>query len=1078
MKRNLLTVLLGAGLFCVAAPWPAHAAVSDGLYEYHREDGDSDSLSSGASVCSHVHTEDCYGDEPEIASGSNARPAASPKEKETLNCAHLHDDSCGYMLPPLAPPSGFMHDLSSPSTAVRRKARSVDTVESDTVYLSGTGSDTTGDGSKDRPYKNFQTAVSKVAENGRIIVQGNVMVDVLGASGDIPLIIDKSVTVEGGHLSLRTAGIVLGADVTFQNITIEFNNSVRNAIIANGYSLTLENVKKYKGSSWGEPNEIHLFCGHIAESQNQAPAGGGHGEITIRGTDNDLGNIYAGNFLDLGAYDETVESNFTGDATITIEPGTKGNVGRINACGAREDRRGGNPNGMWTGIDSKFKIQGTVDINLNGSFVKQVYGGADRTAQVTFNTSLPVGNLSLVEIGSLTVGSGSLKPDQLTGNTDITIEAGAELDLSAVIQKGYTFLVKDFTGSDGSGKLVMKDQDKLAVTGTISGVTEFQTDRIRPMDKSTSGYAEDGWPYIAVPPGSPSDSFTFHPFITQAGMTLTLAGNQWITSLKQSAGGQPSQPQDLAGMNITIEGVYTYNGSAQKPAVMANGKALAEMTDYTIEAYKHSRDGVGQHTNAGTVTVEIRGKGDYTGQATADFKIERAASVLRITAAISEAGKSPQVTLTSVVDKAGRGVSPTGTVVFTDITGSNPSASGVSQALVDGKAVYTQTGLAEQRYTFEADYSGDTNYTPSKTTVTFDVTILEQIVKEPITQVPERLKNIYPTISELTKTLKKQLVAKGGSGYTEENTKTFDMKLQLSADKGGTWTDATNDNFPKDGVTIELMYGDFAPSGVSGATHDFLVTHMFDDSVNGFAAGQLEYPEVTETETGIRFTVKGLSPVGIAWKAERQGGEAPNHSSTSDGGGDKTTGGSGGAASGGGGGTSGGRGGTSGGGGRTSGGGGGGHASGSKAPGVPGSIAAASGRWVKDEAGWRYCYAGGNCETGQTLADSQGNAVEYISWKQIDGVWWAFGANGYLKEGWVLDNASGRWYYIDVNLGMKTGWHRDLKDGFWYYLDPQSGAMRTGRQFIDGAWYNFNSVSQPVGSDASQSGRLPLGALC
>ena len=129
---------------------------------------------------------------------------------------------------------------------------------------------------------------------------------------------------------------------------------------------------------------------------------------------------------------------------------------------------------MWTGIDSKFKIQGTVDINLNGSFVKQVYGGADRTAQVTFNTSLPVGNLSLVEIGSLTVGSGSLKPDQLTGNTDITIEAGAELDLSAVIQKGYTFLVKDFTGSDGSGKLVMKDQDKLAVTGTISGVTEFR----------------------------------------------------------------------------------------------------------------------------------------------------------------------------------------------------------------------------------------------------------------------------------------------------------------------------------------------------------------------------------------------------------------------------------------------------------------------------------------------------------------------------------------------------------------------------------------------------------------------------
>ena len=78
----------------------------------------------------------------------------------------------------------------------------------------------------------------------------------------------------------------------------------------------------------------------------------------------------------------------------------------------------------------------------------------------------------------------------------------------------------------------------------------------------------------------------------------------------------------------------------------------------------------------------------------------------------------------------------------------------------------------------------------------------------------------------------------------------------------------------------------------------------------------------------------------------------------------------------------------------------------------------------------------------------------------------------------MIDNAYGCWYYIDVNSGMKTGWHKDLKDGFWYYLDPQSGVMRTGSQFIDGAWYNFNSVPQPVGSDASQSGHLPLGALC
>ena len=36
--------------------------------------------------------------------------------------------------------------------------------------------------------------------------------------------------------------------------------------------------------------------------------------------------------------------------------------------------------------------------------------------------------------------------------------------------------------------------------------------------------------------------------------------------------------------------------------------------------------------------------------------------------------------------------------------------------------------------------------------------------------------------------------------------------------------------------------------------------------MNGFRAGDVEYPAVTKTENGITFKVNGLSPVSVGWK--------------------------------------------------------------------------------------------------------------------------------------------------------------------------------------------------------------------
>lgn len=91
------------------------------------------------------------------------------------------------------------------------------------------------------------------------------------------------------------------------------------------------------------------------------------------------------------------------------------------------------------------------------------------------------------------------------------------------------------------------------------------------------------------------------------------------------------------------------------------------------------------------------------------------------------------------------------------------------------------------------------------------------------------------------------------------NTAVYDVVLQLRESSGTAWTDATPENFPQDGLTLTLPY----PAG-STKHHVFTVIHMF---TTGERAGQTEQPTVTNTDEGIRFTVTGLSPIAVAWKA-------------------------------------------------------------------------------------------------------------------------------------------------------------------------------------------------------------------
>jgi len=78
-------------------------------------------------------------------------------------------------------------------------------------------------------------------------------------------------------------------------------------------------------------------------------------------------------------------------------------------------------------------------------------------------------------------------------------------------------------------------------------------------------------------------------------------------------------------------------------------------------------------------------------------------------------------------------------------------------------------------------------------------------------------------------------------------------------------------------------------------------------------------------------------------------------------------------------------------------------------------------QWVQEEDGWKY-YASNKAVSG---------------WKQVDGKWFFFNAEGVMQKWWVKDGNT--WYYLKNSGAMKASqWF--TVGGKWYYVDG-SGAL-------------------------------------
>ena len=110
---------------------------------------------------------------------------------------------------------------------------------------------------------------------------------------------------------------------------------------------------------------------------------------------------------------------------------------------------------------------------------------------------------------------------------------------------------------------------------------------------------------------------------------------------------------------------YTYDGNEKKPTitVVLNNKTLVNGIDYTV-SYSNNK-------NAGTATVTVTGKGNYTGTKSINFTIDKKANTLSVTAKTLTYNKSAQA-LVSVSNTQGTVYYAVGT----ELTSSNYSSSG------------------------------------------------------------------------------------------------------------------------------------------------------------------------------------------------------------------------------------------------------------------------------------------------------------------------------------------------------------------------------------------------------------------
>lgn len=382
--------------------------------------------------------------------------------------------------------------------------------EGRTIYTAATGStsDNSGNGTAANPYNLFDTALKNAKDGDTICILSPM--GFLNASDNSPYIINKAVTIKGnGNVFLvRAAGLVLTADVTFEDVVLSFGNRYHDAIFANGHTLTLKNVICEEGT-----RRVDIFCGGLYMNGRAVAPSGNSGKIIINNGGQNFGNIYAG----------AMNGDFNGDVDIELSNLNYSSEMTVNVSGADE---------TYVNVDDFFNLEepapptvnpnhsisGNVNITMSGTNIKYINGvslSASGTSNLAINTNGKYnGVLEVENIDAITVkGGGVFAPAKLTGGTTVNLTGGSALDLSAISNPVVSKLVSE----GNNNKLVLGRTRYLEISESVQGNFIFETES---GYNGHSGMAEYDFAYIRVRSGATVNGSFSYTCIPGLEMTL------------------------------------------------------------------------------------------------------------------------------------------------------------------------------------------------------------------------------------------------------------------------------------------------------------------------------------------------------------------------------------------------------------------------------------------------------------------------------------------------------------------------------------------------------------------------------
>ena len=341
--------------------------------------------------------------------------------------------------------------------------------------------------------------------------------------GDAPILIKRNVIIDGSNceFTINHGGILQGGDITLQNIKINLTNPVRNMIIANGHSLTLDNVI----STGAQP--INVVAGYIVDPQaNYEVSKGNGGSLSFKGKIDlgsksannpyvpgqtqkieHFGSVFIGSVSDAANKDKVTQGIYDKDTIVNIDIAntkTKGfSVGGFFSAGGRE-QRGGFGNETIVVDKDKFKVTGNVTYYLHNGYNMTFDGetGGNKNAVLYYTSQLDSPlipenlnqTVQLKDFEEINVLEGSFEPKQYM--KQVCIDGTQIIDgLSSVALKnekgnilkpnGNLFVAENSILSIRNNKALPEIDLTDVSIGNINGAGKIIINKIKDKEKSS-----------------------------------------------------------------------------------------------------------------------------------------------------------------------------------------------------------------------------------------------------------------------------------------------------------------------------------------------------------------------------------------------------------------------------------------------------------------------------------------------------------------------------------------------------------------------------------------------------------------